>query len=57
MDSTINKTSYTCSTESLFLRYKKIPKKIVKIGGFLQCPVHIFIGHDGSFWKINLRIF
>ena len=30
MNSTIKKTFYTCSTESLFLRYKKISKKAVK---------------------------
>ena len=34
---------------SLFLRYKKISKKAVKTGGFLQCSVHIFLGHDGCF--------
>ena len=34
MNSTINKTFYTCSTESLFLRYKKISKKAVKLGSF-----------------------
>ena len=44
MNSTINKTFYTCSTESLFLRYKKISKKAVKLG------------HDGCVWKIKLRI-
>ena len=53
---TINKTFCTCSTESLFLRYKKISKKAVKLGSFLQCSVHIFLGHDGCFWKIYLRI-
>ena len=37
INSTINKTLYACSTESTFLRYKKISKKAVKIGGFLQC--------------------
>ena len=56
MNITINKTFYTCSAESLFLRYKKIFRKAVKIGGFLQCSVHIFLGHDAYFWKINLRI-
>ena len=54
MKSIINKTSYTCPKESLFLRYKKISKKAVKLGGFLQCSVYIFLGHDGCFWKINL---
>ena len=53
---TINTTFYTCSTESSFLRYKKISKKAVKLGKFLQCSVHIFLRHDGCFWKINLRI-
>ena len=33
---------HTCSTESLFLRYKKV-------SDFLQCSVHIFLGHDGYF--------
>ena len=49
MDSTINKTFHTCCTELLFLRYKKISKKAVKIDGFLQCSVHIFLGHDKCF--------
>ena len=39
MSTTINKTFYTCSTKSLFLRYKKISKKVVKLGSFLQCSV------------------
>ena len=57
MNSTINKTFYTCSTESLFLRYKKISKKAVKLGSFLQCSVHIFLGHDTiAASRINLRI-
>ena len=43
-------------TESLFLRYKKISEKAVKLGSFLQCSVHIFLRHDGCVWKINLRI-
>ena len=50
MNSTINKTFYTCSTKSLFLlRYKKIFKKALKLGSFLQCSVHIFLGLDGGF--------
>ena len=36
MNSTISKAFYTCPTETLFLRYKKVSKKVVKIGGFLQ---------------------
>ena len=56
LNSTINKTFYTCSTESLSLRYKKISKKAVKWGSFLQSSVHIFLEHDGCFRKINLRI-
>ena len=45
MNSTINETFYTCSTESLFLRHKKISNKPVKLGSFLQCSVHIFLVH------------
>ena len=37
-----NKIVYTCSTESLFLRYKKISKKAVKLGSFLQCSYIYF---------------
>ena len=37
MNSTITKTFYIRSTKSLFLWYKKISKKDVKIGGFFQC--------------------
>ena len=47
MNSAINKNFYTCSIELLFLRYKQISKKAVKIGGFVQCSVRIFLGHDG----------
>ena len=56
MNSTISEKFYACSTESFFLRYKKITKKAVKLGKLLQCSVHIFLGHDGGFSKINLRI-
>ena len=42
--------------KSLFLRYKKISKKAVQLGSFLQCSVYIFLGHDGRFSKISLRI-
>ena len=56
MNITINKTFYTSSTESLLLRSKKISKKGVKLGSFLQCSIHIFLWFDGGFWKINLRI-
>ena len=42
MDSTISKTYYTCSTESLFLRHKKISEKTVKLGSFLECSVIYF---------------
>ena len=44
-----SKTFYTCSTESSFLKYKKISKKAVKIGSFPQCSVHTYLGHDGCF--------
>ena len=33
MNGTINKTFYTC-TEFMFLRYKKIFKKALKLGSF-----------------------
>ena len=55
INSTINKTFYIYSMESLFLRYKKISKKAAKLGSFLQCSVHMFLGHDGCFWKIDLK--
>ena len=57
MNSTISKTFYTCFAESLFLRYKNISKKVVELGSFLQYLMHIFLGVDGGFWKINLRFF
>ena len=56
MNSTINKTFYTCSAESLFVRYKKISKKAAKLGSFLQYSVKIFIEHDGCIWKTDIRI-
>ena len=56
MNRKINKTFYACSSESMFLRYIKISKKASKIGSFLQCSVHIFLGNDGCFWKLDLRI-
>ena len=57
MNSTFNKTFYTRLTElSLFLdfRYKWISKKAVTLGSFLQCSVHIFLGHMAAL-RINLR--
>ena len=54
-NSTINRTFYTCFTESLFWRCRKSSKKAVSLGSFLQCLVHIFLRH-GCFWKINWRI-
>ena len=51
MHSTINKTFPTCSTESLFSSYKKISKKAIKLASFLQWSLHLFLGHDGCFWK------
>ena len=56
INSTINKTFYIYSTELFFLRYQEIFKKDIKLGSFLQCSVHIFLGYDDCFWKINLRI-
>ena len=49
INSTYNKTFYKCSTELLFLSYKTICKKAVKLGSFLQCSVNIFLRHDGCF--------
>ena len=51
------KTFYKCSTKSLFLKYKTISKKAAKLGSFLQCSVHIFLGLDGDFGKINFENF
>ena len=51
MNSSINKIVYTCSTESLFLRYEKISKKAIKLGRFLQCSVHIFLVQMAAFEK------
>ena len=56
INSTTNQTFYI-STELLFLMYKKIPKKTVKLDSFLHCSVHIFLGHDGYFLKINSGMF
>ena len=28
----------------------------MKIGGFLQCSVDVFLGHDDCFWKIYVKI-
>ena len=41
--------SYTYSQELLFLSYKKISKRAVKLGSFLQCLRHIFLRHDSCF--------
>ena len=54
MSSTISKTFYTCSPESLLLSYMKISKKTVKLGSFLQFSAHIFVGHNGCVWKSNV---
>ena len=56
MTSTINNAIYICFRESLFFRYKKVSRKAVNIVGFLQFSVHIILGYDGCFTKINLRI-
>ena len=52
----LTKDFYSCSTESLFLKYKKVSKKAVKLVSFLQCSVSIFPWHNGCIWKIYLRI-
>ena len=65
MNSAISDTFYTCY-KLLFLRYKKISKKAATLISFLQCSVHIFLGHDRDaceksieeFYKtISLRTF
>ena len=33
-------------SESLFIRCKEISKKAVKIEGFFQCSIHIFLGRN-----------
>ena len=44
MNSAINRTFYIWSRESLFLGYKKISKKAVKLGSFLHTiPQNIFL--------------
>ena len=55
MNNTNSKTFYICSAESLFLSIRKFPRKLSSFSS-LQCPVHIFLGHDGCILKINLRI-
>ena len=42
MNSTINQTFYICSTQSFFLRYKKISMKAVKLGS--QTPALLTAG-------------
>ena len=46
MISIINKAFYACSTEPLFLSYKKTSKKAVKIGGFPQCSAHVMAASE-----------
>ena len=57
MNSIISKTFIHFSTELLFLRYKKISKKSVKLSSFIQCSVHIFLGHDGCFLRNKFKNF
>ena len=40
----------------IVLKDKKIFKKAVSLGGFFQCSIYMFLGHDNCFWKINLEI-
>ena len=39
----------------MFLSYEKISKNAAKLDSFIQCSVHIFLGHDGWVWKTNLK--
>ena len=43
----------------IVVRYNKISKNTVKLGNcqVLECSIHIFLGYDGSFWKIKLKNF
>ena len=52
MNNTMSKAFYTSSTEPLFSRNKKMSKRAVKIGGFLQCSVHIFLGYMATTEKL-----
>ena len=56
MNSRISKSFYTCSTKSLLLTYKKISKKAVKLGSFLQCKVQ-WTMNDIFFYKIYIFYF
>ena len=46
-NSTFSTTDYTRSTKFLFQKYKKVSKIGVKLGSFLHCSAHIFLGNDG----------
>ena len=46
MNSTIRKTFYTSSTESLFLRYKKIFKEAVKLGCTNQFKIFVKLYYE-----------
>ena len=46
MNSTIKKTFYTSSTESLFLRYKKIFKEAVKLGCTNQFKIFVKLYYE-----------
>ena len=52
MNDKFNKNFYRCLKESsllLDLRYRYMSKKAVRLGSFIQCSVHIFLGHDSCF--------
>ena len=38
------------------LWYKKTSTKAVRLGGFLQYLINLFLRLDGDFWKTNLRL-
>ena len=48
LNSTINKSCYTCSTDSMFLRSKKTSEKAVRLGSFFS----IFLAHDAASEKL-----
>ena len=44
-----NLTNFDTSTRKSKKLLFNYPKKAVKLGSFIQCFVHLFLGHDGCF--------
>ena len=51
MNSTFNKTNYTCFTESLFQKHKEISGRATKLGSFLYVQHTCFIDMVAAFEK------